>query len=80
MYHPYFRGKQYELITIRDTADLLRRHGFVPIVEPVRESLNGLRRALEAVTKAAGSSILIVNPVHGDHSDDGDAIANLKIG
>ena len=42
MYFPYFRGKQYELIAIRESAELLALSGFVPIIEPVKESFNSL--------------------------------------
>jgi hypothetical protein len=42
MYHPYFRGKQFELITIRESAKLLSDYKFIPIIEPVRESLGSL--------------------------------------
>jgi hypothetical protein len=41
MYHPYFRGKQYELITVRETAPVLAASNFVPIIEPVKEALGG---------------------------------------
>ena len=51
MYHPYFRGKQYELITIREMAPLLKTAGFRPIIEPVREALSGLHKALDAVVR-----------------------------
>ncbi|MBS1982831.1 MAG: sce7725 family protein, partial [Bdellovibrionales bacterium] len=44
VYHPYFRGKQYELITIRENASVLAASKFVPIIEPVKEALNGLER------------------------------------
>lgn len=74
MYYPYFRGKQYELITIRENAQLLKDSGFVPIIEPVKESLNGLVRTLTELEKVGGRSIVIVNPACGDHSDDGSAI------
>jgi hypothetical protein len=74
MYHPYFRGKQYELITIRENAELLANAEFVPIVEPVKEALSGLGRALTAVGEAGGSIAVIVNPHHGDHADDGERI------
>lgn len=74
MYYPYFRGKQYELITIRENADLLASSGFVPIIEPVKEALNGLGRALDAVGAAEGRAVVVVNPQHGDHSDDGERI------
>jgi hypothetical protein len=47
MYHPYFRGKQFELITIRETAELMAGAGFVPIIEPVKEALKGLENTLK---------------------------------
>lgn len=77
MYYPYFRGKQYELITIREMAGLLAEKDFIPVIEPVRESLNGLKRALEAIHDAGGKTIVIVNPHHGDHQDDGANITSF---
>ena len=56
MYHPYLRGKQYELATIRETAELLAQMKFVPIVEPVQESLNGLERTLKAISDVQGQA------------------------
>lgn len=75
MYHPYFRGKQYELITIRETAALMAEMKFVPIIEPVKEALNGLKRTLNAVVEANGQAIVIVNPRHGDYSGDGESLS-----
>lgn len=77
MYYPFFRGKQFELITIRDMAELLAANGFVPVIEPVRESLGGLKKTLEAVRDAGGSAIVIVNPYHGDHQENGAGITGL---
>ncbi|MBU0620610.1 MAG: sce7725 family protein [Gammaproteobacteria bacterium] len=77
MYHPYFRGKQFELIAIRETASLLAESGFVPIIEPVRETLSGLKRALKAITSAKGNAIVIINPNYGDHAEDGEDITTL---
>lgn len=68
MYYPYFRGKQYELITIRENAELLKQSGFVPIIEPVKEALGGLNKALSAIVEAEGDAVVIVNPYYGDHS------------
>lgn len=76
-YHPYFRGKQFDLITIRETAQTMADIGFVPIIEPVREALNGLERTLQAVCRAGGRAVVIVNPYHGDHQGDGSGISNL---
>jgi hypothetical protein len=77
MYHPYFRGKQYELITIRELAPLLATAGFCPVVEPVREDLSGLDKALDAVVDAGGNAIVIVNPHHGDLSGAGGPLTEL---
>lgn len=77
MYHPYFRGKQFELITIREMAPLMAASGFVPIIEPVREALKGLERALTEICNAGGKAIVIVNPFHGDHAEDGNSISAL---
>jgi hypothetical protein len=77
MYHPYFRGKQYELITVRETAPLLAESGFVPIIEPVKESLGGLERVLKAVCDANGRAVVIVNPHHGDLAEDREGIGTL---
>ena len=75
MYFPYFRGKQYELITIRESAEILQQAKFVPIIEPVKESLGGLRRTLSSIVKFSGSVIVCMNPNYGDHSGDGDGIS-----
>ena len=80
MYYPYFRGKQFELITIREKALLLAQKRFVPIIEPVRESLGGLERTLKAISEANGRAIVIVNPYHGDHGNDGTNISALLQG
>jgi len=77
MYYPYVRGKQYELITVRDNAPMLAESGFVPIIEPVKRSLAALQRALDAVRDAGASAVLIVNPHHGDHSLNAEAIEAL---
>jgi len=48
MYYPYFRGKQFDLLTVREMAPLLSASGFCPIIEPVRDVLGGLTKALDA--------------------------------
>ena len=77
MYHPYFRGKQFELVTLRETAKLMADARFVPIIEPVKEALKGLEKTLQAICDAGGHAIVIVNPYHGDHQEDGASITKL---
>ena len=74
LYHPYFRGKQYELITIRENSKLLKEANFVPIVEPVKESIKGVEKTIDSVVDTGGKIIVIVNPYHGDHKYNSDKI------
>lgn len=66
MYYPYFRGKQYELITIRENAERMSQANIIPIIEPVKRSLTGLRRALEALMAQQAHFVLVMNPLHGE--------------
>jgi len=74
MYYPYFRGKQYDLLAIKECANTIANAKFKPIIEPVRESLNSLTRCLTALDQVNAESILIVNPRHGDHRQNWNAI------
>ncbi len=69
MYYPYFRGKQYELITIRENAERMSQAAIVPILEPVKQNVSGLRRALEALVEQNIRFVLIVNPQCGELCD-----------
>jgi len=77
MYHPYFRGKQFELIALRESAGLIAEADFVPIIEPVRESLASLDRALRTLVEAGARAIVIVNPRHGDMKANGTSISSF---
>jgi len=77
MYHPYFRGKQYELLTIRESAQTFKDAGFVPVIEPVKEALAGLTRALDAIKEAQGEAIVVINPNYGQHAENGDGITEF---
>lgn len=66
MYFPYLRGRQFELIAIRELAseDALQNK-IVPVVEPVKESLNSLDIAHRSLLENNFSIYLIVNPFEG---------------
>jgi len=68
MYFPFFRGKQYDLLTIRESTDIIVSSGFIPIIEPVKESLSSLNRCLASLDEAKAECILIANPRYGDHA------------
>ncbi len=77
MYYPYFRGRQYELIAIRESALTFAEKNFVPIIEPVKKRLSGLHKALDILHESGAHVILIANPQIGDHSNDNSDITNL---
>lgn len=77
MYYPYFRGKQFDLIAIRDTAECMAENDFVPIIEPVRDNLRGLQKTLEKICSAGGKAVVVVNPHHGDLAEDGGRISQM---
>ncbi|MCB9384687.1 MAG: sce7725 family protein [Bryobacterales bacterium] len=77
MYYPFFRGKQYELVTVREMAPVLKAADFCPVIEPVRETLGGLHKALKAIESEDGRAIVVVNPHHGDLSGAGTTLTQL---
>jgi hypothetical protein len=66
MYFPYLRGRQYELLALRELAEenLLGRH-VIPIIEPVKISPTFMS-TMEAFAKAEQEIALIFNPKVGD--------------
>jgi len=62
MYYPYVRGKQFELILLRENAELLSEHSIHPIVEPVKEDFTALIRAMAVMNEEEVPCTLIINP------------------
>lgn len=65
MYYPYLRGKQFELILLRDNAAFLKKNIIHPIIEPVKTNFSSLIRAMEALNDKDVNYTLIVNPCTG---------------
>lgn len=74
MYFPYFRGKQFELILLREQAGFFAREHQVPVIAPVRRDIKQLRRTIEALNEAFSEHIVIANPSAGDHAEDYSAL------
>lgn len=68
MYFPYLRGKQYELLALRELSPLLgQQKKVVPIIEPVRPPEgSGLDRCFAALNADELDFILIANPSVGE--------------
>lgn len=74
MYTPYLRGKQYELLALKERAALLGASGLiVPVIEPVKEPDGGLDRCLDSLREAAVEVVVVANPQVGPLSSPGIA-------
>lgn len=74
MYYPYFRGKQFELILLREQAEFLSQTKIIPIVEPVKQNMSGLERTIDNFRQYQTPLVLIVNPKEGDFKDNNETI------
>jgi len=62
MYYPYFRGKQFELILLRDNSKFIVKKNIHPIIEPVKHDFKSLIRAVSSMKKNKLNFTLVVNP------------------
>lgn len=70
MYFPYLRGRQYELLALRELAvnNLLGAH-ITPVIEPIKLS-STLVNTLDTFTKNNQSVAVILNPTVGNFISD----------
>lgn len=66
MYYPYLRGKQFELVLLREQSTLLRDNHFHPIIEPVKQNLSALKRTLAGLIENNVEFTLVINPQCGE--------------
>jgi hypothetical protein len=71
MYFPYLRARQFELIALKELSTEFNFKNYVtPVLEPVRESLNGLNLANKIFYENNFQPFLIVNPLQGEIPGD----------
>ncbi|MFY0630668.1 MAG: sce7725 family protein [Flavobacteriaceae bacterium] len=71
MYYPFFRGRQFELIALRELSAENLLQGFItPIIEPVKKSFNSLKLANKIFHEGNQTSYLILNPEVGEVKGD----------
>lgn len=69
-YYPYFRGRQFELIALREMIDDgVLSQDIVPIVEPVKVS-STLISTFDRFCKAKRDIAIVVNPEYGSFLDE----------
>jgi len=77
MYYPYFRGKQFELILLRELASFLSENQIHPIIEPVRDDFSALTRTMETLNNVNATYSVILNPQVGNSPVPASNIKNL---
>lgn len=67
MYYPYLRGKQFELIALRELSEIMAEtpRKISPIIEPVKNS-STLKTTIRELRKSDINFNIILNPVVGD--------------
>ena len=72
MYFPYFRGRMYELLALKElAASGLLSKSIIPVVEPIKLT-STFDSLLNAFAKASLDLAVIYNPEVGDLSDEAD--------
>lgn len=67
MYLPYLRGKQFELIAVREFSIEYPNNKYViPIIEPVKSTFNSLATAIKVMFENELTFSLVLNPLDGD--------------
>lgn len=79
MYYPYLRGKQFELLMLREMAPAIAQWGFTPIIEPVKRNDSALKRALDELIKNDCKFILLANPTVGEFKKDNSDLVDKII-
>lgn len=78
MYFPFLRGKQFELISLRELVSLpIDPTKVSPIIEPVKKNLNTIATAAKALKAIEIKVQLIVNPQYGDLKGKMDEILHF---
>jgi hypothetical protein len=78
MYFPYLRGKQFELLALRElTALPLDFNKISPIIEPVKKDLKGIQTVVAALNKIKVTIQLIINPEKGELQNSSQEIVDV---
>jgi hypothetical protein len=65
MYVPYLRGKQFELLALRELAGQMST-SIMPLIEPVTPNLGAMERCVAALSPHGVRMAVAINPVAGE--------------
>lgn len=79
MYYPYLRGRQFELIALREFAENRGlKNNVVPIIEPVKSSHASFKLAIPKMINAGVRFALILNPQNGDYKNSALTLEGIE--
>lgn len=79
MYYPYLRGRQFELIALREYAQIHGDNNYItPIIEPVKKTFNSLKLAIPRLIDGDVKFALILNPDVGEIQNNSRIIEELE--
>lgn len=79
MYYPYLRGRQFELIALREySKQNTLNNKIVPIIEPVKKTFNSLKLALTELNTNSNQFALVLNPQVGEIKEFSQIIDELQ--
>lgn len=67
MYFPILKGKQNELIALRELSEVIDSRYIKPVIEPVRENIAPLKRTIKKLAENGIVPLVVVNPSLGDY-------------
>ncbi|MCE1166927.1 MAG: sce7725 family protein [Sphingobacteriia bacterium] len=66
VYYPYIRGKQFELIALRDMCSFIENKNIIsPIIEPIKEINSTIIKTIESLKSYGINFSIILNPQEG---------------
>ncbi|MDI2142779.1 MULTISPECIES: sce7725 family protein [unclassified Pseudomonas] len=77
MYYPILRGKQFELIALRELAGYIQPDIIRPVIEPVRGNLAPLIKTIEVLSDSGIVPLVIINPTIGDFANGSVGLLEL---
>jgi len=79
MYFPFLRGKQYELIALREISLIIsgNQDKISPIIEPVKNSTSTLRLTIQSFKERNINFNIVLNPIVGDFHDNQPDLINF---
>jgi len=80
MYFPYLRGRQFELIALREYAEQRGdNNNAIPIIEPVKNTFNSLKLALPRLMNGNVRFALVLNPQVGEKPTEDMIMESLNV-